>query len=68
MYAFLISLMRVMSFTQLNLLELIILAMFDEEYKLWSTSLGYNFLLPPVTSCLSWVQLFSEPCSQTLSV
>jgi hypothetical protein len=46
---------------------LISLIMFDEEYKLQSSSLC-SFLLSPLTSSPSDQIFSSAPCSQTLSV
>jgi hypothetical protein len=51
LYAFLISLIHATCPTHLTLHDFITLKVFDEEYKLWSSSL-YNFLHPPITFLL----------------
>jgi hypothetical protein len=53
MYEFLVSHMRAAFCDNLALLSTITVLIFDEEYKLWSSSLR-SFLQPPVTTSLKY--------------
>jgi hypothetical protein len=68
LHAFLVFPIRATCHAHVTPLELIILIMFGEEYKLWSSSLRtVSSNLPSLH--LSSVQIFSSaPCSQTPSV